>query len=184
VVGFAQLDPPYITTSYRALRQNGVLNIHPNYVISASRYTANDFVMSQQGLRGISLVTSTACSASSHAIGHALELLHTGIADIVLAGGFEPISELTFAGFSILRSVTQDKIRPFDKNRSGLVLGEGAGMLVLEPMPLSFSGGKGFYVGWDTCFCIPQQPRLVGKKKVCTSYKKNVFELNLMALRL
>ncbi len=116
---------------YRALHQNDQ-KIHPNQIISASQYAPNDFVMSELGLRGMSLVTSTACSASSHAIGYALELLQNDLADVVFAGGFEPMSELTFAGFSILRSITQDKIRPFDKNRTGLVLGEGAGMLVLE----------------------------------------------------
>jgi len=116
---------------YRALHQNDK-KIHPNQIISASQYAPNDFVMSELGMQGMSLVTSTACSASSHAIGYALELLQSDLADVVLAGGFEPMSELTFAGFSILRSITQDKIRPFDKNRSGLVLGEGAGMLVLE----------------------------------------------------
>ena len=116
---------------YRALL-HGQGKVHPADVLAGSQYAPNDAVMAHWGLSGPSVVISTACSASAHAIGTGMELLREGSVDVVLAGGVEPLSELTFAGFGILRSMTPEKIRPFDKSRKGLVLGEGAGVLVLE----------------------------------------------------
>ena len=117
---------------YRSKASGAKSRNPPSLPVSASMYAANDEVMSALGLRGQSVVISTACSASSHAIGCGMNLLRSGVADLVLVGGYEPLSEITFAGFSILRAMARDAIRPFDKNRTGLVLGEGAGMLVLE----------------------------------------------------
>lgn len=75
---------------------------------------------------------SNSCASGANALGHALDLLHTGQAEILLAGGYEALNELVFAGFDCLKAVTDEDIRPFDVHRSGLLLGEGAAVLVLE----------------------------------------------------
>ncbi len=106
----------------------------PGCLLDANQHAANDHVMSTFDFHGCSLVISTACSASGHAIGYGFDVIRSEQADIVIAGGFDVMSELTFSGFSILRAMTRDKIRPFDRGRSGLVLGEGAGVIVLEEM--------------------------------------------------
>jgi 3-oxoacyl-[acyl-carrier-protein] synthase II len=95
-------------------------------------YSVNDHLMAEGGLHGTSLVFSTACAAGTHAIGAALDLIRSGQSDLVVTGGFDTFSELTFAGFGVLGLMSRDAVRPFDLNRSGLVLGEGAGILIVE----------------------------------------------------
>ena len=77
-------------------------------------------------------VIANACASGTNAIGHAFELIRSGLQRRVLCGGYDAISELVFVGFDSLQASTPEKIRPFDRNRSGLVLGEGAAMLALE----------------------------------------------------
>lgn len=74
----------------------------------------------------------TACAAGNHAIGMAADLLRTERADVMIAAGVEELSFASFAIFTALRSMAADVPRPFDRDRRGLVLGEGAGVLVLE----------------------------------------------------
>ncbi len=75
---------------------------------------------------------SNACSSGAHAIGLAADWLRLGKCEIALAGGFDGLGISTLAGLSILRTITPDTLRPFDKNRSGTLFGEGAAMLILE----------------------------------------------------
>lgn len=84
------------------------------------------------GLRGIQASLPAACSAGNYAIGLALDLVRSGEADALLAGGTEAFSESAFAGFQRLGAMSPDLCRPFDRDRQGLLLGEGAGVLVLE----------------------------------------------------
>jgi len=73
-----------------------------------------------------------ACAAGNYAIGLGADLIRTGRADVVLAGGVEIVQQLQFAGFVRLGAIAPERCQPFDKNRQGLILGEGCGMLVLE----------------------------------------------------
>ena len=77
-------------------------------------------------------IIANACASGSNAIGHAFNLIRYGMRDRVLAGGYDSISEMVFAGFDSLQASTPEKCRPFDKERTGLVLGEGAAVLALE----------------------------------------------------
>ncbi len=83
------------------------------------------------GLRGPTLSINTACAAGANAIGYAAELIRYGQADAVLAGGTDAFSDVLFAGFSSLESLSPEPAAPYSKNRQGLSLGEGSGMLVL-----------------------------------------------------
>jgi 3-oxoacyl-[acyl-carrier-protein] synthase II len=123
----------------------GRRSLRPTTLLGTSLYAANDLTMQKLGLRGASTVLSTACSASAHAVGCAFESIRMGHSDIALAGGFETMSEVTIAGFGILRSLTKDKIRPFDSRRSGLLLGEGAAVLVLESLEHALARGVHMY---------------------------------------
>jgi len=91
------------------------------------------------GLQGASSTVVTACASATNAIGEALRLIEHGEADIVLCGGTEaPLTPLAFAGFCAMKAMSTEKenpkeaCRPFDSRRSGFVMGEGAGILVLE----------------------------------------------------
>lgn len=91
-----------------------------------------------QGLRerfklsGPSQSLATACAAGNYAVGAAVEDLRTRRVDFALAGGVEPFSKLSLVGFSRSRAMASDACRPFDNRRSGMLLGEGAAMFVLE----------------------------------------------------
>jgi 3-oxoacyl-[acyl-carrier-protein] synthase II len=75
---------------------------------------------------------SNACSSGAHAVGLAADWLRLGKCEIAIAGGFDGLGISTLAGLSILRTISPDMLRPFDKSRSGTLFGEGAAMLVLE----------------------------------------------------
>ncbi len=104
------------------------------------------------GLHGQNLIVSTACSSGSQAIGIAREIIRAGQADIVLAGGVEaPIFPLNLAAFCSLRVLSKRNeepakaSRPFDRDRDGFVMGEGAGMLVLESEESALRRGAHIY---------------------------------------
>jgi 3-oxoacyl-[acyl-carrier-protein] synthase II len=93
------------------------------------------------GLQGASSTVVTACASATNAIGEAMRLIERGEADIVLCGGTEaPLTSLAFAGFCSMKAMSTEKenpkeaSRPFDARRSGFVMGEGAGILVLESL--------------------------------------------------
>jgi 3-oxoacyl-[acyl-carrier-protein] synthase II len=97
------------------------------------------------------MVVSNACASGANAIGHAADLVRGGFADIVLAGGFEALCELVYCGFDCLQSLAPDDCRPFDVNRRGLMLGEGAAFLVIESAAHAAARGakpKGRIVGY------------------------------------
>ncbi len=83
------------------------------------------------GLRGPVLSVDTACAASANAIGYAGELVRSGQADAVLTGGADAFSDILYAGFNSLESLSPEPAAPYSRDRKGLSLGEGSGMLVL-----------------------------------------------------
>ncbi|MBI4775435.1 MAG: beta-ketoacyl-[acyl-carrier-protein] synthase family protein [Deltaproteobacteria bacterium] len=91
-----------------------------------------DHIASKLGLMGPKTSLMTACSSSATAIGFAGDLIRMGAASLVLAGGTEPLSRITFASFNALRAMDPDYCKPFDRGRRGLSLGEGAGIMVIE----------------------------------------------------
>ena len=86
------------------------------------------------GLNGPNLIFSTACAAGNYAIGYGYDLLRLDKADIIIAGASDPFSRISFTGFNQFSAVAPEKCQPFDKNRKGMMVAEGAGMLILEPL--------------------------------------------------
>ena len=84
------------------------------------------------GARGMVLALPAACAAGNYAIGFAADLIRAGRADVVLSGAAELLQKLQFSGFVRLAAMAPERCQPFDLNRQGLLLGEGAGLLVLE----------------------------------------------------
>lgn len=104
------------------------------------------------GLQGPSLTVTTACASATDAIGRALRLIQSGEVDVVLSGGTEaPLTELAFAGFCSMKAMSTEKenpaeaCRPFDRRRSGFVMGEGAGILVIESLEHAQKRGAHIY---------------------------------------
>ncbi|MBK9166066.1 MAG: beta-ketoacyl-[acyl-carrier-protein] synthase family protein [Bryobacterales bacterium] len=96
-------------------------------------------------LRGPCLMIPTACAAGNYAIGYAFDLIRSGRADLMLAGGADPFSRITYMGFARLGAIAPEKCQPFDRNRKGMVPGEGAAILVLEPLDDAQARGATIY---------------------------------------
>lgn len=89
-------------------------------------------VLNCLGLSAPVRIVSNACASGTNALGMAWQMVASGRAERVLAGGYDTLSELVFAGFDCLRASTTEMCRPFDEERSGLVLGEGAGVFCVQ----------------------------------------------------
>jgi 3-oxoacyl-[acyl-carrier-protein] synthase II len=128
--------------------------IRPTLLMPFPACNLSDAIGNIYGFLGTRMTIATACSSSATAIGQAADLIRAGCADVVIAGGAESLSELTFAGFNALRSVDRETCRPFDRNREGLVLGEGAGILVIEAPEFAAAHGiecYGAVMGYGIC---------------------------------
>ena len=104
------------------------------------------------GLKGPNYATTSACATSSHSIADSFMLIERGSADLMLCGGSEsPVEEMAVAGFNSMRALStwndryKEASRPFDKDRNGFVIGEGAGALLLEEMEHAISRGANIY---------------------------------------
>ncbi len=106
--------------------------IRPSRVMQYPSCTISANVARYFGLTGPNVMIPNACAAGNYAIGHAFDLLRLGKADVMLAGGAEPFSRTVFEGFNRILAVAPEKCQPFDRNRKGMLSGEGAGILVLE----------------------------------------------------
>src|SRR5580765_449498 len=100
---------------------------YPCHVIAA--HIASEF-----GFEGPNLVIPTACAAGNYALAHASDNIRNGEAEVMLAGGSDAFSRITYTGFARLGAIAPERCQPFDKNRKGMVPGEGAAMLILEPL--------------------------------------------------
>ena len=128
-----------IEREHKALLEGGPRKISPFFIPSAIINLAAGQVSIRFGAKGPNSATCTACSASAHAIGDAFEIIRRGGADVMIAGGSEAaITPMGIGGFGALRALSTRNdepsraSRPFDKDRDGFVVGEGAGVLILE----------------------------------------------------
>lgn len=101
-------------------------------VLTRTTWSITAGLARELGILGLQASLPAACSAGNYALGLAHDLIQQGDADLVIAGGTEAFSESAFAGFHRLNAMSPDVCRPFDRGRQGLLLGEGAGMLLLE----------------------------------------------------
>jgi 3-oxoacyl-[acyl-carrier-protein] synthase II len=104
-----------------------------------------DRVAERFGFSGPKFTVTTACSSSATAVGYAADLIRSGKSKAVLCGGSEALSELTFGGFNSLKATDPSPCKPFDRNRAGMSLGEGAGILILEDLDEAIKRGVRIY---------------------------------------
>jgi 3-oxoacyl-[acyl-carrier-protein] synthase II len=102
-------------------------------------------VASELELGGINTMIPTACAAGNYAIAHAVDTLRSGRADVMFAGGSDSFSRITYTGFARLGAIAPEVCQPFDRNRKGMIPGEGAAMLVLEPLGRAIERGARIY---------------------------------------
>jgi 3-oxoacyl-[acyl-carrier-protein] synthase II len=141
-----------IEREHKALLEGGPRKISPFFIPSAIINLASGQVSIRFGAKGPNSATCTACTASAHAVGDAYEIIRRGAADAMIAGGSEAaICAMGVGGFGALRALStrndepQKASRPFDRDRDGFVLGEGAGVLVLEELEFARRRGAPIY---------------------------------------
>ena len=131
--------------------QKGNNRVSPMFILMSIANMAAGNVAIEFGFKGESVSLVTACSSSTHAIGEAYKTIKHGYEDVVIAGGSEaPICEIGIAGFENMKALSNstDKNRasiPFDKERSGFVMGEGAAMIILEELEHAKKRGAKIY---------------------------------------
>jgi 3-oxoacyl-[acyl-carrier-protein] synthase II len=114
----------------------------------ATRYPCHRIpgqVAAELGFAGVNVMLPNACAAGNYAVAFARDALAGGRADVMLAGGADAFSRITYTGFARLGAITTDRCAPFDRERKGMVPGEGAGVLVLEPLDRARARGARVY---------------------------------------
>jgi 3-oxoacyl-[acyl-carrier-protein] synthase II len=141
-----------IEREHKALIEGGPRRISPFFIPSAIINLAAGQVSIRFGAKGPNSATCTACSASAHAIGDAWEIIRRDDADVMIAGGSEAaITPMGVGGFAAMRALStrndapERASRPFDKDRDGFIIGEGAGVVILEELEHARRRGAPIY---------------------------------------
>ena len=141
-----------IEREHEALLKGGPRKVSPFFIPSAIINLASGQVSIRFGAKGPNLATCTACSASAHALGESYEIIKRGDAEAMIAGGSEAaITPMSLGGFAQLRALSTRNdepgraSRPFDQDRDGFIIGEGAGVLILEELGHATRRGAPIY---------------------------------------
>ena len=172
VVGTTSGGMSYGEDYFRSLNRNSSLRHSPTWI---ANYPAQKPVIDAQGAFGISApcqVIANACASGTNAIGHAFECVRSGRYQRVLAGGYDALSELVFVGFDSLQASTPEKCRPFDRDRTGMVLGEGAAVVALENLDAARARGAsvlaeiiGYGISTDNFHMTQPDPSGIGPRQ-------------------
>jgi 3-oxoacyl-[acyl-carrier-protein] synthase II len=123
----------------------GIAHARPSQAWNHFASTPGDVIAARFGFEGQRACVAAACSSSTIAIGQAADAIRLGRLDAAVAGGTDALARLTYSGFNALRLMDPEPCRPFDRGRSGMNMGEGAGMLVLEEMERARRRGAHIY---------------------------------------
>jgi len=141
-----------IEREHSKLLDEGPDRVSPFFIVSAIVNLAAGQVSIRYGAKGPNSATATACAAGAHAIGDSFKIIQRGDADIMICGGAESaITPMSVAGFASMRALStrnedpQNACRPFERDRDGFVIGEGAGIMILEELELARRRGARIY---------------------------------------
>lgn len=137
-----------IEREHEELLKSGPRKISPFFIPSAIINLASGYVSIRTGAKGPNSATATACSASAHAVGDSFRIIQHGDADVMISGGSEAaVTPMGVGGFTAMRALStrndepERASRPFDAQRDGFVVGEGAGILILEELEFALRRG-------------------------------------------
>jgi 3-oxoacyl-[acyl-carrier-protein] synthase II len=137
-----------IEREHKVLMEKGPSRISPFFIPATIINLASGYVSIRTGAKGPNSATATACTSSAHAIGDSFKIIQRGDADVMICGGAEAaVTTMGIGGFAAMRALSQRNdepqraSRPWDKNRDGFVVGEGAGILILEEYEFAMRRG-------------------------------------------
>ncbi|WP_339149989.1 MULTISPECIES: beta-ketoacyl-ACP synthase II [unclassified Sutcliffiella] len=136
---------------YKTFLEKGARRVSPFFVPMMIPDMATGQISIALGAKGVNSCTVTACATGTNSIGDAFKVIQRGDADVMVSGGTEaPLTEMSFAGFSSAKALSlnpdpKTASRPFDANRDGFVMGEGAGIIVLEDLEHALARGARIY---------------------------------------
>jgi nodulation protein E len=135
-----------IETGFEDLYVSGRNRVHPLTIPKTMSNAGASQISMEIGINGPTYTVSTACSSANHAIGQAFRLLRDGIVDVAVTGGSEAMFTLgMLKAWEAMRVIAPDTCRPFSKDRRGIILGEGGGMMILEPLEAARARGARIY---------------------------------------
>ena len=139
IMGVGMGGLPLIERTHEAFMNRGYRRVSPFFIPSIIPSMSSGMISLRFGLKGVNYTASSACSSSAHAISSACQEIALGHQDMIVTGGAESVlSHLPFSGFINMKALSkrvdepEKASRPFDKNRDGFVMGEGAGVIILE----------------------------------------------------
>ena len=151
-VGVGLCGLPGVEKYHSIYLEKGHRRISPFFIPYVLANMASGHIAMRHGFKGPNTCTVTACAASTHSIGDAFRIIQHGDADVMIAGGAESvITPMSIGGFSVMKALStrndepKRASRPFDLNRDGFVVGEGAGLLVLEEISRAVRRGAKIY---------------------------------------
>lgn len=141
-----------IETYHKLLLESGPKRVSPFFIPMLLGNMAPGLISIYHGAKGPNLSVQTACAAGTHAVGEAYHMIRSGMADIMITGGVEStITPLGIAGFNAMRALStrndepEKASRPFERDRDGFVMGEGAAILIMEEMEMALKRGAKIY---------------------------------------
>jgi 3-oxoacyl-[acyl-carrier-protein] synthase II len=156
---------------YRSLHRHKTLRNVPGWIANYPPQKPVVDALDLFGIRSGCQVIANACASGTNAIGHAFECVRSGRYQRILTGGYDALSELVFVGFDSLQASTPEKCRPFDRDRTGMVLGEGAAILALEELSSACARGAhvlaeitGYGISTDNHHLTQPDPSGVGAR--------------------
>jgi nodulation protein E len=142
LVGSAVAGQQTVEDTYLRLYGMKKPRVHPAVVPRMLHSAPASQISIELGLKGPTFSIASACASATHAIGQAFHMVRSGVAGLAIAGGAESCLTLaTFKAWESLRALSNDTCRPFSRDRSGIVLGEGSAMLVIEDRESAFARG-------------------------------------------
>lgn len=152
VIGSGMGGLPAIEAYHEILMTKGWKRISPFFIPMAIINLAAGQISIRYGIKGPNMAVTTACATGNHSIGEAFRMIRYGDADVMIAGGAEAvITPMAVAGFSIMKALStrneepEKASRPFDADRDGFVIGEGAGIIILEELQHALNRGAKIY---------------------------------------
>jgi len=152
VMGSALGGIEFAEAQHDVFRERGLERVHPALALMVFGASSSCHISIELGLTGPNHTNSDSCSSGTVAVGEAFEMIRSGRADVILAGGAEtPLAPLSFGSFTRIKAMTERNedpagaCRPFDRGRDGFVMGEGAAVLVLEEMGRALDRGARVY---------------------------------------